>query len=107
MSGRSTTVSISLGIALVAGRKRVPRPATGKTALRTGFILTPAISGSDQLLRRQIETVVLARLGPTEQLVDTLRTSDRRGSQQLFGGRRPGGHGRCNRHGIAGLWSQR
>src|ERR1700757_3226532 len=32
--GRSTTVSISFGIALVAGRNRVPRPATGKTALR-------------------------------------------------------------------------
>jgi hypothetical protein len=38
ISGRSTTVSISLGIALVAGRKRVPRPATGKTALRIGFM---------------------------------------------------------------------
>src|SRR5262245_30484594 len=34
MSGRSTTVSISFGMALVAGRKRVPRPATGNTALR-------------------------------------------------------------------------
>src|SRR5437867_1671021 len=32
MMGRSTMVSISLGIAFVAGRKRVPRPATGKTA---------------------------------------------------------------------------
>jgi hypothetical protein len=29
--------SISLGIALVAGRKRVPIPATGKTALRIGL----------------------------------------------------------------------
>ena len=26
-----------LGVALVAGRKRVPRPATGSTALRNGF----------------------------------------------------------------------
>src|ERR1700761_7639211 len=34
MSGLSTIVSISFGIALVAGRTRVPRPATGKTALR-------------------------------------------------------------------------
>src|SRR5512141_2152200 len=32
MSGLSTTGSISLGDALVAGRKRVPRPATGNTA---------------------------------------------------------------------------
>src|SRR6185369_17816168 len=33
MRGLSTTGSISLGCALVAGRKRVPRPATGKIAL--------------------------------------------------------------------------
>ncbi len=36
ITGRSRTGIISLGTALVAGRKRVPRPATGKTALRTG-----------------------------------------------------------------------
>src|ERR1041384_6418466 len=35
MMGLSTSGSISLGWALVAGRKRVPRPAAGKTALRT------------------------------------------------------------------------
>ena len=35
MIGLSTSGSISLGCALVAGRKRVPRPAAGKTALRT------------------------------------------------------------------------
>src|SRR6185312_10256269 len=35
MSGLSTMGSISLGEAFVAGRKRVPRPATGKTALVT------------------------------------------------------------------------
>src|SRR5690349_24548251 len=34
INGLSTMVSISFGIALVAGRTRVPRPATGKTALR-------------------------------------------------------------------------
>src|SRR5688572_8779106 len=38
ISGRSTTGSISLGIALVAGRNRVPRPATGKMALRIFFM---------------------------------------------------------------------
>src|SRR5579862_8174119 len=32
--GLSTTGSISFGLALVAGRKRVPRPATGNTAVR-------------------------------------------------------------------------
>src|SRR4030088_3155735 len=35
ISGLSTTGSISLGLALVTGRKRVPRPATGNTALVT------------------------------------------------------------------------
>src|ERR1019366_7788893 len=35
MMGLSTMGSISLGCALVAGRNRVPRPAAGKTALRT------------------------------------------------------------------------
>src|SRR2546422_3787567 len=39
MRGLSTTGSISLGCALVAGRKRVPRPAAGKTALRTRPII--------------------------------------------------------------------
>src|SRR4051795_5810481 len=35
MAGLSTTGSISFGVAFVAGRKRVPRPAAGITALRT------------------------------------------------------------------------
>src|SRR5712692_1666714 len=38
ISGRSTTGSISFGMALVAGRNLVPRPATGKTAFRTAFM---------------------------------------------------------------------
>ena len=36
IAGLSTTGSISLGVALVAGRNRVPRPAAGTTALVTG-----------------------------------------------------------------------
>src|SRR5882762_9504610 len=35
MSGLSTIGSISFGLALVTGRKRLPRPATGKTAFRS------------------------------------------------------------------------
>ena len=35
ISGLSTTGNISFGMALVAGSIRVPRPATGSTALRT------------------------------------------------------------------------
>src|SRR6187455_720153 len=42
MAGLSTTGSISLGIALVAGRKRVPIPAAGTTAL-----VTVACAGTD------------------------------------------------------------
>src|SRR5688572_18929352 len=38
ISGLSTTGSISLGLALVAGRKRVPRPATGNTAFLMGIV---------------------------------------------------------------------
>jgi hypothetical protein len=43
MSGLSTIGSISLGIALVAGKNRVPNPATGKTALRTGLCMNSSI----------------------------------------------------------------
>src|ERR1700738_4907080 len=45
ISGLSTMVSISFGIALVAGRTRVPRPATGKTALRIFMRYRGAIGG--------------------------------------------------------------
>src|ERR1700680_541128 len=41
MAGLSTNGSISFGIALVAGRKRVPRPAAVMIALRTGGIAIP------------------------------------------------------------------
>src|ERR1700680_3139750 len=42
MIGLSTSGSISLGWALVAGRKRVPRPAAGNTALRTFIVIAVA-----------------------------------------------------------------
>src|SRR5713101_8207611 len=45
ISGLSTMVSISFGIALVAGRTRVPRPATGKTALRIFMGLRDTLRG--------------------------------------------------------------
>src|SRR4051794_16892812 len=37
--GVSTSGNISFGIAFVAGRNRVPSPATGRTALRTRFVV--------------------------------------------------------------------
>src|SRR6185437_16793317 len=44
MRGRSTTVSISLGIAFVAGRNLVPRPATGNTAVRTRLTIVCSLA---------------------------------------------------------------
>src|SRR5690606_8277452 len=45
MTGLSKTVSISFGTALVVCRKRVPRPATGKTALRGIFCMSDVTLG--------------------------------------------------------------
>ena len=55
ISGLSTIGSISLAIALVAGRNRVPRPATGRTALRKGLIIGDSSRKRDtvQLGRKQ------------------------------------------------------
>src|SRR5437660_11609098 len=39
IAGLSTTGSISFGVALVAGRNLVPRPAAGMTALVTGALM--------------------------------------------------------------------
>src|SRR5208337_1494113 len=41
MIGLSTSGIISLGCALVAGRKRVPSPAAGKTTLQTFRLMNP------------------------------------------------------------------
>src|SRR5271166_4048927 len=46
MRGLSTSGSISLGCALVAGRNRVPRPAAGKTAFRTFAIIALILAAS-------------------------------------------------------------
>src|SRR5579859_6042298 len=43
MMGLSTSGSISLGWALVAGKNRVPRPAAGKTALRTFMVMAGSL----------------------------------------------------------------
>ena len=49
MSGLSTKVIISLGTDFVAGKKRVPKPATGKMALVTfRFIMTPNYKAKTQ-----------------------------------------------------------
>src|SRR4030088_1358361 len=43
MIGLSTRGSISLGWALVAGRKRVPTPAAGMTAFATRLVTAPVL----------------------------------------------------------------
>src|SRR5580704_7554666 len=54
MMGLSTSGNISLGWALVAGRKRVPRPAAGKTALRTFATGMPFYPGTRVILKHQV-----------------------------------------------------
>jgi hypothetical protein len=44
-----------LGIAFVAGRKRVPRPATGNTALRTGLLYCVAGMISSFLIQLSLQ----------------------------------------------------
>src|SRR5579875_1266815 len=51
MIGLSTSGSISLGIDLVAGKKRVPKPAAGKTALRTLLFIVLFDSSFPSVLR--------------------------------------------------------
>src|SRR5271169_6777399 len=89
MSGLSTIGSISFGIALVAGRKRVPSPATGKTALRTSFMRRLAVRtrttscGGSHLslhpgaLRRQDEEQAAMRWSPSRLRAEGTTKPDR------------------------------
>src|SRR6476619_5664229 len=76
IEGLSTTGSISLGWLFVAGRKRVPSPAAGITALRTGAVIAtfsfgvpqPArnrskVTGIGEVLDRKAPRVESARSG--------------------------------------------
>src|SRR5579871_2779163 len=72
MMGLSTIGSISLGWALVAGKKRVPRPAAGKTALRTRlFVISPAAQPQN-------------RMFTAAAIIDTRRHGTRRLLFQLY-----------------------
>src|SRR5713226_6368494 len=74
MMGLSTTGSISLGWALVAGRNRVPRPAAGKTAFRLLLIHTSLAEG--RVAVQELEDIIpdLGGLGAGEQ-ADTVSRS--------------------------------
>src|SRR3954467_8877914 len=50
MSGLSTIGSISFGLALVTGRKRLPRPATGKTAFLSFAAMSEILQHIEKLL---------------------------------------------------------
>src|SRR5580658_9682582 len=63
--GLSTKGSISLGWALVAGRNRVPRPAAGKTALRTRmFIGCNQVDGKNQATMQTCVPAIILQLNP-------------------------------------------
>src|SRR5512138_3190631 len=63
MRGLSTIGNISLGLAFVAGKKRVPRPATGNTAVRISFVTrhSPVDGGSMIARRTQVNGSRFAR----------------------------------------------
>src|SRR5450759_812643 len=81
MAGLSTTGSISLGVALVAGRKRVPIPAAGITALVTVppvgtdeagssvEVMTPTLVGqrgvAGRATLRSVDSPVANRISPS------------------------------------------
>src|SRR3982751_5710793 len=86
MSGLSTTGSISFGLALVTGRNRLPRPATGKTAfLSLPYMRSHSLQEFGELrlvedrdgeLARLVE--LAARLAARDHVVGVLR--DRAGN---------------------------
>src|ERR1043166_5999462 len=63
ITGLSTSTSISFGCAFVAGRKRVPRPAAGKTALRivplmrSSYTIDASVMIDPAYLRDNLEAV--------------------------------------------------
>src|SRR3954471_18537417 len=73
MAGLSTTGSISLGVALVAGRNLVPRPAAGMTALVTRELmsstLTRHVGGRRRCRRRHLPLVATAALRGVERFI--------------------------------------
>src|SRR6267378_1625067 len=78
INGLSTTVSISFGCALVAGRKRVPSPAAGRTALRTFCGLTKEWSGEVGLDAADKALIIVSIVTHMKKIVTILRCSSER-----------------------------
>src|SRR3954453_5443270 len=94
IAGLSTTGSISFGVALVAGRKRVPSPAAGMTALVTGALMSATlVRGERSREPPAVATVVLCRVqrlvgsphqrGRAVAVVGVDRDADRDGPQEI------------------------
>src|SRR5690242_18725818 len=94
IAGRSTTGSISLGELLVAGRNRVPSPAAGITALRTGCTGAPPRSHDTvrTSARTRPEVVLLAPQQPADVTEVARDDQDRKHRQQRHLPRRVPGH---------------
>src|SRR5580704_15554185 len=87
--GLSTSGSISLGWALVAGRKRVPSPAAGNTALRTLGIIRTIVRAA-----RGYPAANFARSGGPSPAPEILHPPAKSG--RLTPDARPGGVSRYN-----------
>src|SRR6266446_6995413 len=75
MMGLSTSGNISFGWALVAGKKRVPRPAAGKTALRTFMVMRrPLVVRSGCLLPADSTVASVTRWDGSHQIAPLMPT---------------------------------
>src|SRR3954468_11687739 len=76
IAGLSTTGSISFGVAFVAGRNLVPRPAAGMTAFVTRWLMAATLTRlSDDGVRCHPPAITAAGLGGVERVVG--RADDR------------------------------
>src|SRR3954471_17133972 len=76
IAGLSTTGSISLGVAFVAGRNLVPRPAAGMTALVTRWLMAATLTRlRDDRVRCHPPPITAAGFGGVERIVS--RAHDR------------------------------
>src|SRR3954463_12134527 len=79
IAGLSTTGSISLGVAFVAGRNLVPRPAAGMTALLTRWLMAATLTRlRDDRVRCHPPPITAAGFGGVERIVSRAHDRGRR-----------------------------